>query len=95
MLQAMQCERVGTACVILGGGRERKEDSVDPAVGFVLHKKVGDAVSSGESLCTVHYNSDALARGRKFARKLHDRRRTAFTKRPLVHRVIGKSGEKK
>ena len=38
----MHCEQIGTACVILGGGRERKEDSVDPAVGIVLHKKVGD-----------------------------------------------------
>ena len=45
-LAALQCEQVGTACVILGGGRERKEDSVDPAVGIVLHKKVGDPVSS-------------------------------------------------
>ncbi len=33
---SIQCEQVGTACVILGGGRERKEDSVDPAVGIVL-----------------------------------------------------------
>ena len=44
----MQCEQIGTACVILGGGRERKEDSVDPAVGIVLHKKVGDHVAAGE-----------------------------------------------
>jgi pyrimidine-nucleoside phosphorylase len=96
-VQAIQCERAGTACVILGGGRERKEDSVDPAVGFVLHKKVGDAVSSGEPLCTVHYNSDALA-ARAQALLLE-----SFTigdeapsrRRPLVHRVISKSGEKK
>ena len=44
-VSAMQCEQIGTACVILGGGRERKEDSVDSSVGIVLHKKVGDAVS--------------------------------------------------
>ena len=59
---AIQCEDVGTACVILGGGREKKEDSVDPAVGIVLHKKVGDPVEFGESLCTLHYNSDARPR---------------------------------
>ena len=58
----MQCEQIGTACVILGGGRERKEDSVDPAVGIVLHKKVGDAVAAGEPLCTIHYNSRSLGR---------------------------------
>jgi pyrimidine-nucleoside phosphorylase/thymidine phosphorylase len=58
---AIACEQVGTACVILGGGRERKEDSVDPAVGIVVHKKIGDRVSVGESLCTVHCHSDAQA----------------------------------
>ena len=60
----MQCEQIGTACVILGGGRERKEDSVDPAVGIVLHKKVGDAVAAGEPLATIHYNSEARPSGR-------------------------------
>src|SRR5204863_8452371 len=58
---ATQCESIGTACVILGGGREKKEDSVDPSVGIVLHKKVGEQVAAGETLCTIHYNSDALA----------------------------------
>ena len=60
-LAAMQCEQIGTACVILGGGRERKEDSVDPAVGIVLHKKVGDGVAAGEPIATIHYNAEAQA----------------------------------
>jgi pyrimidine-nucleoside phosphorylase len=55
---AIQCEQVGTASVVLGGGRERKEDAVDPAVGIVFHKKVGDRVAAEEALCTVHYNSE-------------------------------------
>src|SRR5208282_1095752 len=56
---AIHCEQVGVASMLLGGGREKKEDSVDPAVGLVLEKKIGDAVAAGESLCTVHYNLDA------------------------------------
>src|SRR5437660_8866954 len=93
---AIQCERAGTACVILGGGREPKEDSVDPAVGFVLHKKVGDSVSSGESLCTLHYNSEALgARARAMLLESFEiGSAPPKHKRPLVHRVITKSGEK-
>src|SRR5579872_4826485 len=65
-LSTVHCEEVGTACVILGGGRERKEDSVDPAVGIELHKKVGDAVSAGEALATIYYNAqDRAARARQ------------------------------
>ncbi|HKV03895.1 MAG TPA: thymidine phosphorylase [Candidatus Acidoferrales bacterium] len=58
---AIQCEAVGTACVILGGGRAKMDDAIDPAVGIVLHKKVADPVSAGETLCTISYNSEARA----------------------------------
>jgi len=94
-LTAIQCEQTGVACVILGGGRERKEDSVDPSVGFVLHKKVGDEVAQGESLCTVHYNSESRAARAKAlleaSFQIGDAPPTKL--RPLVHRVISKFGE--
>ena len=95
-VSAMQCEQIGTACVILGGGRERKEDSIDPAVGIVLHKKVGDAVAVGEPLATIHYNSAArLERTRRMLLGACDIAEGAPpTKRPLIHRVIQKSAEK-
>jgi thymidine phosphorylase len=90
-LGAIQCEQVGTACVVLGGGREKKEDSVDPAVGLVLHKKIGDPVSAGEPLCMVYYNSDArLPEARRLLEQSYcivpDR---TTDLRPLVHNVIG------
>jgi pyrimidine-nucleoside phosphorylase len=55
---AIHCEQVGVASMLLGGGREKKEDAVDPGVGLVLQKKIGDPVKAGEPLCTVHYNLD-------------------------------------
>ena len=95
-LVSLQCEQIGTACVILGGGRERKEDSVDPTVGIVLHKKVGDAVAVGEPLATIHYHTESCA---AHARQLLERSyRIAdspkYEKRPLIHRVVRKPGEK-
>jgi thymidine phosphorylase len=99
-LTAVQCEHVGTACVILGGGRERKEDSVDPAVGIVLHKKVGDAVAAGEPLATIHYNAETrAARARQLLEQSYQiSDLPLLEKRPLIHRVIGrvigKPGEK-
>jgi len=87
---AMNCEAVGTACVILGGGREKKEDAVDPAVGIILHRKVGDRVAAGEPLCTVYSNSDS--RTARAVKLLLDSYRITDApvamKKPLVHRVI-------
>lgn len=95
-LASMQCEQIGTACVILGGGRERKEDSVDPAVGIVLHKKVGDRVAAGEPIATIHYNAETqAAQARQLIEASCEIASAApSTKRPLIHRVIGESGEK-
>ncbi len=92
---SLQCEQIGTACVILGGGRERKEDSVDPAVGIVLHKKVGDRVAVGEPLATIYYNAEArAARARQLIEASFQITDAApAAKRPLIHRIIGKSGE--
>ena len=86
-----QCEQLGVACVVLGGGREKKEDSIDPAVGLTFHKKVGDAVSHGEPLCTIHYNSEArLAEARGLVEESYRIEPSAPRRlRPLVHRVIG------
>jgi pyrimidine-nucleoside phosphorylase len=86
---AVDCESFGTACVILGGGREKKEDAVDPAVGIVLHRKVGDAVAAGEPLCTVHYNDETrAARAADLVRGSYQIAASAPPSQPLIHRVI-------
>src|SRR5205085_12019843 len=83
-------EWLGTACVVLGGGREKKEDSVDPAVGLVIHKKIGDAVKHGEPLVTIHYNSSArLSEAQQLIEKSYRIAATATGPGPLVRRVIG------
>jgi len=53
--------------MLLGAGRETVDGAIDPAVGFVFHKKVGDPVAVGEPIVTVHVGKasrreDALAR---------------------------------
>ena len=49
---------VGEAAVELGAGRAKKSDPVDHAVGFLIHKKVGDKVEKGEPLFTIHANDE-------------------------------------
>ena len=86
----IDCRAVGVASVILGGGRARKEDSVDPSVGIVLHRKLCDAVSAGEPLCTIHYNSETQADEAALLLQKSFRIAEAATsdKKPLIHRVI-------
>jgi thymidine phosphorylase len=50
------CRAVGHAAMLLGAGRETVDSRIDPAVGLVLHKKVGELVMVGEPLLTVHVN---------------------------------------
>lgn len=47
---------VGLASVYLGAGRESLESIIDPAVGFWVHKKVGDKVTTNAPIITICYN---------------------------------------
>jgi thymidine phosphorylase len=90
-VSSIACEQIGTASVLLGGGREKKEDVVDPAVGIMIHKKLGDRVSAGESLCTIHYNSEErLERAKPSIEQSYTISAVPPPeKRKLVYRVIG------
>ncbi|RJQ54380.1 MAG: thymidine phosphorylase [Actinobacteria bacterium] len=53
---------IGRACMLLGAGRRRVGEDIDPAAGVVLQLKIGDAVSRGDELATMHASSlDRLA----------------------------------
>jgi len=83
------CRAVGTAAMLLGAGRETVDSTIDPGVGLVLRKKVGDAVSTGEPLATVHVSDrrrldEALAMLRCAIRIGAE----APAPRPLVHAVM-------
>ncbi len=56
----IEADEVGTAAMLLGAGRATKESEIDLAVGIVLHKKVGDSVEAGESLATIHANTENI-----------------------------------
>ncbi len=86
----MRCEQIGVASMLLGGGREKKEDSVDPAVGLMVKKKVGEAVRAGEPIFWLRYNSAAhLPEARKLLAESFLIGAKAPPLAPLVRRVIG------
>ncbi len=53
-------DAIGTAAMWLGAGRATKESEIDLAVGLELRKKIGDFVTKGESLVTIHSNSENI-----------------------------------
>ena len=54
VLAAVDAEEIGHASVGLGAGRFRKGDPIDPAVGIVVHPKIGDRLEAGEPIGEVH-----------------------------------------
>ncbi|MFY9393971.1 MAG: pyrimidine-nucleoside phosphorylase, partial [Halanaerobiales bacterium] len=78
----------GLLSVEIGAGRARKEDAIDPAVGFVLEKKVGDRVQPGDTLLVIHANNGDLEGIKERARKafLITAEKPVLT--PLIHKII-------
>jgi pyrimidine-nucleoside phosphorylase len=48
---------VGVASMVLGGGRERAEETIDHAVGVICRVKPGEQVRGGQTVYEVHYRS--------------------------------------
>ena len=57
----MNAEGIGLVSLHLGGGRATKESVIDPAVGVVLGRKVGDAVCRGDVLAVIHAADETAA----------------------------------
>ena len=71
-ISQVHARSVGEASVALGAGRAKKTDSIDHAVGFIIHKKVGDKVQEGEPLFEIHANDTVkLEEARKAVLSAH------------------------
>lgn len=57
-ISQVHARSVGEAAVTLGAGRAKKSDSIDHAVGIIIHTKVGDKVEKGDPLFTIHANDE-------------------------------------
>ena len=59
-LSRIDAINIGKAAVMLGAGRERKNDPIDLAVGIVVHQKVGSRINTGDPLFTIHANNPEI-----------------------------------
>jgi pyrimidine-nucleoside phosphorylase len=53
-VERFDAEQVGRAAMLLGAGRAKISDTIDPGAGLVLAVRVGDEVTSGDLLCTMY-----------------------------------------
>jgi pyrimidine-nucleoside phosphorylase len=95
VVQCVEPREIGYGVIALGGGRRNMEDSVDPAVGFVITTKPGVRVTKGDALATIHARSESdLKLGESILGKaivIGDGKPTVL---PLVsHRVTAKGVE--
>jgi pyrimidine-nucleoside phosphorylase len=57
-VSAIMAEDIGRASQMMGAGRSRKEDAIDPAVGVILEVKAGEKVEAGSVLCRLYYTGE-------------------------------------
>ena len=90
-ISATNAQQFGIALAILGGGREKKEDSIDHAVGLEFHKRIGDRVEAGDALATIHYNAATRLQEAcdLVASNFLISPQAPQSPRPLIRRVLG------
>ena len=64
-ISSMNAEEIGISSVILGAGREKKEDTIDFSAGIVLNKKSGDKVAKGDIIATLYTNNENAIKSAK------------------------------
>ncbi|MGL5330201.1 MAG: pyrimidine-nucleoside phosphorylase [Peptostreptococcaceae bacterium] len=95
-ISRIEAEEVGVSAMILGAGRETKDDVLDLASGIILEKKVGDYVKEGDVLATMYLNKEEKLQSAK------ERFINSFSivdekveAKKLVYGVVTKDGIKK
>lgn len=79
---------IGIGAMKLGAGRETKEDDIDPNVGIIVHKKVGDSIEKGESLATLYNNLDNTSDIEKDVLNAFKITKEPVEKKPIIFEII-------
>ena len=89
-VSVIDAEDIGQASNMIGAGRDKKEDVIDPAVGIILEVKVGEKVDAGSVLCRIYYTRED--RVEEAAEMVEDAFRISAQKpdeRELILEVVG------
>ena len=87
-------ESLGVAAMLLGAGRETVDGIIDPAVGLVVNSKIGNRLSAGDTLVTIHYNDNRrLEEVEQLLAGAYHIQDEPPAPVPLVHRVLDPTKE--
>jgi pyrimidine-nucleoside phosphorylase len=85
----LNAREVGLTSMLLGGGRAKKGDLIDHAVGIVLQTKMGQRVEQGQPLLTIHANDEAKLPGaRQRLLAAFEWSDEPISPPPLVHQIV-------
>jgi pyrimidine-nucleoside phosphorylase len=89
-ISAINAEDIGKASTMIGAGRDRVEDTIDPAVGVILEAKVGQKIDAGSVLCRIYYTrEDRLEDAADMVEDAFRISSTAPDERNLILEVVG------
>jgi pyrimidine-nucleoside phosphorylase len=95
-ISKIEAEEIGVSAMILGAGRETKEDILDLSAGIVLTKKVGDFVNEGDILAYMHLNrEDKLESAKERFMKAYEIVAEKVEPKKLIYGVVTKDEMKK
>ena len=81
--------KVAYGCKLLGAGREKKNDKIDPSVGVFLNKKTGEKVETGDILFTMYANDKDRAREcEKYCRSAYTFTDTKPQQKDLIYGIV-------
>ena len=88
-IKKIDCKRIGIASIILGAGREKKEDIIDPSVGIVMEKRLGDNIKIKDKICTIYGNDfSKIEEAKKILKEAIEISEKRVSKPILIKKII-------
>ena len=85
----LNAEKVGIASLLVGAGRETKDDAIDYGAGIILNKKMGDYVNIGDLLATIYTNdANKIKASEDMLMSAYEFKNVKPEKTPIVHKII-------
>jgi pyrimidine-nucleoside phosphorylase len=92
-IESIDALEIGHTSVILGAGRMKVDDVIDPKAGILLKKKVGESVNIGETLAVIYTDNEKILDAAKHrVERAFTVATEPSTQSPLIHAMVDENG---